>query len=244
MLQSPANRTLLDQVKDDSSSLVCLKSRSSLQSIRTASTRTRNSALLSVIFDFDAEILASNVYQRPTETPSRLDEGNQHSQASFVARAWTNNPHYDLGKHFIPAHLFAEKPFPHAMRESKFILERNGSHRRILIPLYGGRDNILSATMDLLKSVPLRGLSSESRRGTSTLIKSTVRSNLISSMQYLFRITEHFGIGYPSLAFAAYASKITCLRLSSTQDGFKWNSQIRCTLALLLNRLASWKYSI
>ena len=62
------NRQLLDQVKDDSSSLINLRARSSFRSSRPVSDCTEASALLSIVFDFDEEILDSDPYQRQLTT--------------------------------------------------------------------------------------------------------------------------------------------------------------------------------
>ena len=61
MLSMAASRSIIDQVKDDSSSLICFRDSSSLRSLWTSS--TDRSSLLSRRFGFDHELLASKVYQ-------------------------------------------------------------------------------------------------------------------------------------------------------------------------------------
>lgn len=56
-----ASRSIIDQVQDDSSSLVCLRDYSSFRSPWTSS--TNGSSLWSRTFGFDHELLASGVYQ-------------------------------------------------------------------------------------------------------------------------------------------------------------------------------------
>ena len=61
MLEQEHNRQVLDQVKDSSSSLICLRDSASIRTSWTSS--TEGSSMLDKVFDFDAEILKSNVYQ-------------------------------------------------------------------------------------------------------------------------------------------------------------------------------------
>ena len=86
LLQVRENRRLLDQVKDDSSSLVYLKARSSFRSSRTVSSCTESSALLSIIFDFDEEILHTSPYQRQLKSCYR-----QHLQPSRPTHSMTDS---------------------------------------------------------------------------------------------------------------------------------------------------------
>lgn len=61
MLLSKETRRALDQIKDDTSSLICLRDTDSYSSTRT-STTTRSS-ILNVMFNFDRELFNSKVYQ-------------------------------------------------------------------------------------------------------------------------------------------------------------------------------------
>lgn len=61
MLLMSASRSIIDQVKDETSSLVCLRDYSSFRSPSTSS--TNGSSLWSRNFRFDHELLASGVYQ-------------------------------------------------------------------------------------------------------------------------------------------------------------------------------------
>ena len=61
-LQTKENRWVLDQVRDDSSSLVCLRDSASFRSSLTAATERSN--LLDVSFDFDPELTTTKVYHR------------------------------------------------------------------------------------------------------------------------------------------------------------------------------------
>ena len=62
MLQEKDSRRLLDQVKDDSSSLVCLNDSNSHLSSRTRT--TERSSLWNRVFDFDHGLLGTKVYQK------------------------------------------------------------------------------------------------------------------------------------------------------------------------------------
>ncbi len=60
-MESSQTRQILEQVKDDSSSLIVLRDTSSYYSSRA--TNTPNSSLLDLKFSFDSEVLRSKVYQ-------------------------------------------------------------------------------------------------------------------------------------------------------------------------------------
>ena len=62
LLENPLNREVFDQVKDDSSSMVVVIDRTSGYSRSTGD--TEQSSKMSLKFQFDAEILGSQVYQR------------------------------------------------------------------------------------------------------------------------------------------------------------------------------------
>ena len=62
MLEHKPNRQIIEQVRDDTTSLVVLCDTSSRNSRVTESTET--SSRLSTIFQFDAELIGSRVYQR------------------------------------------------------------------------------------------------------------------------------------------------------------------------------------
>ena len=66
LLEAKDSRRILDRVRDDSSSLVCLKDADSCVSLSTQS--TGRSSLLSKIFAFDSELIVSNVYQKQTRS--------------------------------------------------------------------------------------------------------------------------------------------------------------------------------
>ena len=93
LLEAKDSRQILDQVKDDSSSLICLRDADSFVSLSTES--TGRSSLLSRIFAFDSELMGSNVYQKQTRllmtkavrTPKRapkltLDERQKSARRS------------------------------------------------------------------------------------------------------------------------------------------------------------------
>ena len=62
LLQSKENRALLDQVRDDSSSLLCMRDSASFRTSLTAATELPR--LLDISFDFDRELTATRVYHR------------------------------------------------------------------------------------------------------------------------------------------------------------------------------------
>ena len=61
LLESKSSRRIFDQVKDDSSSLCCLRDTASFQNSLTVT--TERSSMLSREFDFDAEVMTSKVYK-------------------------------------------------------------------------------------------------------------------------------------------------------------------------------------
>ena len=81
----PANRSIIDQVWDDTSSLICLRDSTSLHIRKTS--YTDGSSLLSRRFGFDHEILASKVYQGHIRSLVRrtLGKGKKSDEASLAS---------------------------------------------------------------------------------------------------------------------------------------------------------------
>ena len=85
MLLMSASRSIIDQVKDDSSSLFGLRDSSSFRSpLRTSTDR---SSLWSRVFEFDPELLASGVYQGQIRSLMRraFRKGEKSDDASSLA---------------------------------------------------------------------------------------------------------------------------------------------------------------
>ena len=93
LLEATDSRRILDQVKDDSSSLIGLRDADSCVSLSTKS--TGRSSLLSKIFAFDSELMGSNVYQKQTRslmkiairTPERAHRLNHAERKKFAKRS-------------------------------------------------------------------------------------------------------------------------------------------------------------
>ena len=62
LMQAKGNRRILDQVKDDSSSLFCVRDSASFRTSLTSATERSN--LLDISFGFDEELTATKVYHR------------------------------------------------------------------------------------------------------------------------------------------------------------------------------------
>lgn len=84
-LLRPASRSIIDQVKDDSSSLFGLRDSSSFR--RLSRTSTDRSSLWSRTFEFDPQLLASGVYQGQIRSLMRraFRKGERHDEASSLA---------------------------------------------------------------------------------------------------------------------------------------------------------------
>ena len=143
MLHADNNRQLLNQVKDNSSSLAGLRARSSFRSSRTVSSCTESSALLSIVFDFDEEILDTSIYQRQLRIDYRRNlRPSRTSRPALKSRPlqdpqWSNLSTSGPSKE-IRASLDHDRPSQLGVWEEANELESNsGSSLNKSLPLPG-----------------------------------------------------------------------------------------------------------
>ena len=226
MIWSPQTRKALDQVKDDSSSLFGLRARSSFCSSRTASTCTRSSALLSMIFDFDDEVLASNAYQRPMRSLFRRHLRQIEGGASTSTRVYDDSTCHKLERYMK---LMGRFPSPDDFGVREVRMDEESETTRILVPIFGGQTSGLSTLLELLKSLSLQSRDPKSR----ALAKYTIRSNLISSMRYISQLVNLAGLRRSDFYFRAHTTRILDLKPSKQTNGYTWTSDICDSITIL-----------
>lgn len=137
-MSQSASREIIDRVKDDSSSLVCLRDSSSLRSERTYS--TDGSSLLSRMFDFDHKLMSSKVYQgqmrsfmRRKLRKEKRPEGTSSTVNGIGVRS---------GKHF--------EMHQSANIERQLRRDRKLEEKQMKLLLLGSQEDELYATFDVL----------------------------------------------------------------------------------------------
>ena len=189
----------------------------------TASSSTRSSALLSTVFDFDDQVVHSNVYQRQMRSLLRDPWVTSQGTVQGVARIVTSHQ------------LKASSKY---LAATRFYLEENDTRPVISIPVIGGPESGLSIVLQLLRSNPRfksfrRNLRTRERRHARDII----RSNLISSMQYLLNIIEVMGIEQSGPDYREYAAAIRSLSPTFSNGTFKWNLEIALVLEILCKQI-------
>ena len=232
LLNTHENRKLLDQLKDDSSSLLGMRSKSAFRRSRIASTCTESSALMSLTFDFDSEVLDSNAYRRLTRCILR----QPISKDKILDQSATNFSTQDRFLKF-ERYLKGKRPFPAAESSNKLYLRELSLRLQVTVPILGSEDSGLSTIMELLKSLPIE------RRPYEKMVEATtfIRSNLISSMQNLLRVMECVGIKTSSPDSLKSAAIILSLSALTSNSTFGWSKDIADSLTILWQQMELWR---
>lgn len=151
MLLMSASRSIIDQVKDDSSSLLCLRDCSSFRSSRTSS--TDRSSLWSRTFGFDHELLASGVYQSQIR--------------SLMRRAFRRRKTLDGASSLLarPSFRSLRKPEISKSAAIEHQLHQDRLSERVVVKicLFGSQNNEPYVTLDMMNLLRFKDYSPDER---------------------------------------------------------------------------------
>ena len=116
-------------------------------------------------------------------------------------------------------------------------IQRDGekSQAPILVPVYGGHTSGWPIVMETLRSLPLRKEDTKNRG----LVIRTIRANLISSMQFLWRLVDAAGLDRQDSRPTLHARKTLELERNNQTSDKVWNFDMCHCLRLLQRQLDS-----
>ena len=154
-----ASRTIIDQVKDDSSSLICLRDSASVKSVWTST--TDRSSLFSREFVFDNELLASKVYQGQIRSLMRR----------ALRKDRTANQLLPLSAAQVASRESKEERQKSTAIEQQIQRDRLSGRSHIKVLLLGPENNKQSIVLDMLLLSQIKSYSAEMRESYRRIIQ-------------------------------------------------------------------------
>ena len=185
LLESNNSRRIFDQVKDDSSSLCCLRDSASFQNSFTVT--TERSSMLSKEFGFDAEIMTSKVYKGQIRSLVR--------RAMRKSRQATNEDSSEQGEGMRSA-LVNSAAIDKSLKSAK-IAQQN----EVEILLLGLDESEKCLFLHTMRMQYGESYSIEERQAANTLIQSFLHSAISMILLEIEASGRVFLIGDPLNAF-------------------------------------------
>ena len=209
-------------MKDDSSSLRGLRARSSFHSSRTASSYTERSALVSIVFDFDDEILDSSAYQRQMRSlirPTRSKANTAVRSAVSTRKQFTCFDSKDYLDDYFDEHFSGFHFSNNALRlhQAQIVARQSCT-----ISIFCDNDKKFATLMKRLRSITSSGRTYRER----VQWRNIIRWDLILSMQYLLEMCKFIGREHPSPQFTDYATSILSLKDIIKPEDVPWDAYI------------------
>ena len=177
MLERNQTRMIFDQVKDDSSSLICLCDSTSFCS--SWSSTTGSSSLLSKIFGFDGELLASKAYKRQARELFKLAIRSRRAITSPSKRAQKLFPNLTF-----PNKDSVSRPVE---LDKQLAAERKAQQNEIKVLLFGLPH---SGQIDLIGAIMIQGIVGDFSIAERKSCKQKIFSDIVQRMRAILETME------------------------------------------------------